>query len=302
MRASRHTREPTLWRAAIAALALAAICGAFGAHDALAQDAAQEAPPLETPADEAPIPERAPGPPQPIRIMSWNVATSPYAIAMRKIKSEPPAWRTSFGAERRTIEAPPRPQASDIKADIVLLQGVINPRAMRRLFPAREWRLILSPRALETLPKGSVFTAPVSSVEIEAIAVRYREGRRIIGRGEPLDTLDAAQTAGTPADNAGLAIRIVENDRTLWIASATLPPECRSGQACAKAAALERWRASRQATGNVIIGGGLKTAAEPSSCSAQSIEITGPAGPGIPQSATGAEAASFGCAATLTLE
>lgn len=296
MRASRYPRETVWRRIAIAALAMAAHCGASAPVHA--QMPVEQPIPVE--ATTAPSP--SPRLPQPFRIMSWNVATSPYAIAMRKIKSEPPAWRTSFGAERRTIEAPARPQASDITADIVLLQGVINPRAMRRLFPARQWRLIFSPRALETLPKGSVFTAPVSSVEIEAIAIRYREGWRIVGRGEPLDAVDATQPSSALSQTAGLAIRIVDGPRTIGVASATLPIDCRSGQSCEKAAALSRWRAARSSDDAiVVVAGALAPATAGKSCSSQTIEVA-PGKPSDVRAVAGSENRLFGCTAELTIE
>lgn len=194
-------RHGTDW--SLRAAAAAILCAAL-ATPACAQEAAPPADPAaeaQSLATAAPVPPAPP--PGPLKVLSWNVATSPYAAAMRQIKSAPASWRTSFGSERRTLPAPQLPDASLIDADVVLLQGVTNPRALRRIFPARRWRLILTRRALENLPKGSMFTAAVSSIETEAIAVRFREGVRITTRVGLIG--DTSAPGATPAPAPALA-------------------------------------------------------------------------------------------------
>ncbi len=247
----------------------------------------------------------APPPAGPLKIMSWNVASAPYAIAMRKIKAATPSWRTSFGSERRTIEAPMAPQAADIEADIVLLQGITNPRAMRRLFPARKWRLIFSRRALESLPKGSVFTAPVSSVEVEAVAVRYRHGLRIVGRGEqmeaapapPAAALSSPATAG--AASPGLAVKVLDRGKTLWLAS--IGTSCASPPACGDLGTLTHWREARLQSGEATVAGGrLRASPDGVPCDAQAIESEAPSAT-EPRMGNGEHRPLFGCVAELTL-
>lgn len=320
---SRHTLDDNVCRVVVAAprpaiAALTALCGLIGAlapaavtPTAWAQDAV-----LSEPGPAAESPPAAPKPPPgPVKVLSWNVGSSPYAIAMRKIKSSPPPWRTSFGSERRTIDAPPPPQANLIDADIVLLQGIINPRALRRLFPARKWRLIFSRRALETLPKGSVFTAPVSSVEVEAVAVRYRDGLRVVNRGEsiadpspvapPLPASNAPPTP--PAENAqspGLAVQVIDRGRTVWLASVTLDATCGEGQSgCTKSALLARWRAARhEARQDVIAGGRLRGDADATLCQTQLIEVDSAAANALHRIAKGESRNVLGCVAELTIE
>jgi hypothetical protein len=254
--------------------------------------------------------------------MSWNVATSPYAIAMRKIKSSAPAWRTSFGSERRTIDAPPPPQSALIDADVVLLQGITNPRALRRLFPARNWRLIFSRRALETLPKGSVFTAPVSSVEVEAVAIRFRDGLRVLNRGQDIDDLPSASPeSATPASvmvpaaaaiqppvnpaSPGLAVKVIDRGRTLWLASIALENACSAaGNAdCAKPALLARWRTRRMEDGeSVVAGGRMHSDASATACVTQGIEWQAAGANVLPRLAKGENRYVLGCIAELTLE
>lgn len=235
----------------------------------------------------------------PLKVLSWNVASSPYAIAMRKIKSAVPSWRTSFGSERRTIEVPTAPRAEDIDADIVLLQGITTPRAMRRLFPARKWRLIFSRRALESLPKGSVFTAPVSSVEIEAVAVRFRQGLRVIGRAEDMEVPATVQTVELSGDSGafrtspGVAVKILDRGKPVWLASISVG--CGAALDCDRLAALQRWREARATMGEVMVAGGrLAGGPEASPCDKQSIEFESHLGRGETRPL-------FGCVAELML-
>lgn len=329
MRAMRPGRAKASPRRYAAGLVLAALCG-MPAAPTRSQDAATPSPPLSSPADvtsDAPAdaaPEAASvqPPPGPLKVMSWNVASSPYAIAMRKLKSEVRTWRTSFGSERRTIDAPEPPQSADITADIVLLQGITNPRAMRRLFPARKWRLVFARRALEALPKGSVFTAPLSSVEVEAIAVRFRPGLRIVGRVEQMDDATPPEIAtAAPADAAtaspgdaapasparassapGVAVKVVDRGRSFWLASASIGKSCDSAESCTRWSSLLRWRTSRIGAGDAMVAGGrLHAGEETTPCEKQAIETDDPAASTRTELARGEHRALFGCVAELTL-
>lgn len=331
MRASRHNYHDAARWAAVAAVALTALCGLIGAHSPPvygqgapepAESSAESGQTEQLVIDPPPAPPRPP--PGPLKIMSWNVASSPYAIAMRKIKSSAPAWRTSFGSERRTIDAPPPPRSALIDADVVLLQGITNPRALRRLFPARSWRLIFSRRALETLPKGSVFTAPVSSVEVEAVAIRFRDGLRVLHRGEDIDDLpSAAPETSTPAAPAataiqpplnpaspGLAVKVIDRGRTLWIASISLESACdaASNSDCSKPALLARWRARRKEEGakeegaSIVAGGRMHSDAPATACATQGIQWDAAGSNVLPRLAKGENRHVLGCIAELTLE
>jgi hypothetical protein len=324
--AARHRR----------AVAVAAVCGMLAAP-VMGQDGPEAGQPEPAaPSLEIEASQVAPAAAGPLRVMSWNVASSPYAIAMRKIKSAKPAWRTSFGSERRTVEVPQPPQASDFDVDIVLLQGITNPRALRRLFPARRWRLLLSRRALESLPKGSVFTAPVSSVEVEAVAVRFRQGLRIIGRAEQMDGVPeavvppaagASSSNSAPADGAaagasqsapppvaglsdatavspGLAVKVLDRGRPLWLASVSIGP-CDAADTCAKWGTLMRWRDERLKSREPLIAGGrLHAGPEEKACEKQVIETElseNNAAEALPTMSRAEDRSLFGCVAELTL-
>jgi hypothetical protein len=256
---------------------------------------------IETAASHGPLPAG------PLKVLSWNVASSPYAIAMRKIKSATPSWRTSFGSERRTIEAPMAPQAADIDADVVLLQGITNPRAMRRLFPARKWRIVFPRRALAALPKGSVFTAPVSSVEVEAVAIRLRQGLRLVGRDDHLDAAPVTQAlaASPPTDvdaNApGVAVKVLDRGKPLWLASISIGGACSAPEPCDATGIVMRWREARLKSGEATIAGGRLRAGEAGApCAAQAIESEAPAAT-APSLGKGELRPLFGCVAELTV-
>lgn len=325
MRAPRHDPGRTLWRAGITPLALAVLCGLIGALASSLH--AQDAEPDPTAIDAQPPPDAAPlPPPGPLKVMSWNIASSPYAIAMRKIKSETKSWRTSFGSERRTVTAPPMPQASAFDADVVLVQGIINPRALRRLFPARKWRLVFSRRALEALPKGSVFTTPVSTTEVEAVAVRFRPGLRIINRGESMDEREPPSTEQAavadqnatsvaappppanappaPPDSPGVAVKVLDRGKTIWFASVSLGEACGdTADACAKLQRLLRWRATRRQNGDaVVIAGRLHCDGETRGCANQTIEADVAPPNALPLLGKGENRDVLGCVSELTLD
>lgn len=238
--------------------------------------------------------------PKPLRVLSWDVSTTPYVIAMRKIKMSKPSWRTTFGSERRTIDAPEPPQTATLDADIVLMQGVTNPRALRRLFPARRWRVIYSRRALRKLPRGSVFTRPLSDVEIEGIAVRYRKGMRIIRRAQDLG--HAVNQPGQP-EVSGVAARIMEAGKTYRLASVAVPQAClKEKAACLAIEKLEEWQRQHESNGEKVLAGGLVSAPpeQAAECQRQAVGLMlfgrQSSKPSVPRTHK-----TLGCIARLTL-
>lgn len=236
--------------------------------------------------------------PKPLRVLSWDVSTTPYVIAMRKIKMSKPSWRTSFGSERKTLQAPDPPQTATLDADIVLLQGVTNPRALRRLFPARRWRVIYSRLALQKLPRGSVFTRPLSDVEIEGIAVRYRKGMRIIRRAQDLGHV--VNQPGQP-EVSGVAAQIMEAGKSYRLASIAVPQSClEEKDGCSAFERLREWQQQHQSNGDQVLAGGLISNADQPSCRRQTVGMT----PFRLEAGTAAKPnkhKTLGCIARLTL-
>ena len=224
--------------------------------------------------------------PQMLRIASIDLAEAPGLAPPKKPKQARAAWRTTFGSER-SIEPEAKKKAAKntgaIDADAVLLQGVVDPTSLRRLFPAGSWRLVVSREAfLSSSP------APVT-----AIAVRVRPGLRLTAR-EHLMGLAAATTAparakkakatsvalSTADDNAkpehasATALRIVENGRATWLVSAKLPDTCGTGDtACDAQSRLIKWREAKLKAAESVVAGGQLAAARPGApCAKQVIE------------------------------
>jgi hypothetical protein len=223
-----------------------------------------------------------------------------------------PAWRTSFGSERQTEteikpDAGSGPLAALADSDAVLIQGVKAAAPLRRLFPPRTWRLIVSRRIIKPDDATAVAGADATSADLPAataIAVKARQSLRVTARALALrldltppptddETADTSPEAAVPATTpssipastsaAATAVRLVERGRTLWIASVALPASCGNGGEPAQCPAwteLEAWRSAKRGAGEAtLIGGrllGKKTAAPeaqtPQACVLHGIE------------------------------
>jgi hypothetical protein len=206
-----------------------------------------------------------------LKIASWDLAEAPELIPPPPPPTPKSAWRTTFGSERRT--PPPRPEPAAppvVDADAVLLQGVTDPKLLRRLFPAREWRLVVS---------REVFRPAAETDPVTAVAVRAREGLRVTGR-EFL--LDPAQVASAPADDiaAPTAVRLSDRGYSVWLLSVALSSGCSSQRApCPAREKIDAWQKAKGAAGERIVTGGKFAGAgaivlPPPPCFQQSIEAS----------------------------
>lgn len=198
------------------------------------------------------------------------------------------AWRTSFGAERQTEPPVVKVIAGEgsLKSlagiDAVLIQGVRAAAPLRRLFPPRSWRLIVSRRIIATDDPLAYRTNKAELPAATAIAIRAHESLRVTARtlALPLDDPAAPPSAASlPA--AATAVRLVDTrGRALWLASVALPPVCGDGaSACPPRQSLDTWRATRRQSGEpTVIGGRLAGApaatvkAAPTACSDHGID------------------------------
>lgn len=213
--------------------------------------------------DDEPAAASRPEPaPAPLRIVSWHLDDAKAAGALAMLPEPDRAWRHTFGAERFTPPASSFDAAS-FAADIVLLQGVRRPGDARLLFPAREWRLIVSRQALAPVlaaAPGQPFTAPgAPRPATTAIAVRLQRRLRITGREQVTGVVvpvPAADGAGESA--AAVAVRLLADGRPLWVASADLTGACPAGadaaaKPCPASALLADWLTQRGP--GVLVGG-----------------------------------------------
>ena len=82
-----------------------------------------------------------------LRIASWSLLDAVGAGVIARKKPVERSWRNTFGSERR-IASRPAIAGEKLGADVVLLQGVKSIQEVRQIFPARDWKLILSRQVL----------------------------------------------------------------------------------------------------------------------------------------------------------
>lgn len=181
-----------------------------------------------------------------------------------------PAWRTTFGSERKT-----QPEiktgiaatalAPIAGADVVLVQGVQANAPLRRLFPPRDWRLVVSRRILSSTDPVGFRTARADLPRTTAIAVKARGDLRITARalslalhgGEMADEADSEGAAAT-------AVRVSDGGgRSIWLASIALPPSCSiDDPPCPALGKLDAWRREKLESGEpTVIGGRMSASA-----------------------------------------
>jgi len=205
-----------------------------------------------------------------LRIATWDFSDAVAAGALRREEPKKAIWRTTFGAERYT-PAKPGFDPTKLDTDVLLLQGVTGIREARQFFPAKEWRLIFSRQVLARTQEGAAPSPPTT-----AIAVRYQKGLRVAGQEHFEPMADAA---------AGLAVRVLSQGRTVWVASAALNDKCTSApKDCAAAWQLAKWRQDKAAAGAnvVVVGGrisapaGAKPQSKPAAAAAPPVAVQAP--------------------------
>lgn len=209
-------------------------------------------------------------------------------LAPRPPAQDPrPAWRTTFGSERVTEPAvkamPAGPLTALADADIVLLQGVQAAAKLRRMFPPRAWRLIVSRDILSPADPVGFRTVRSDLPRTTAIAVKARQDLRVTARtfSLRLGEESATQIPGSP-EAAATAVRLVDRGRTLWLASIALPAACSiEDPPCPALSVLDTWRAEKLKSGEpTVIGGRMKGSgssekkqdAAPPACASHTIE------------------------------
>ena len=192
-----------------------------------------------------------------IRVISWDLSSLPAMAGGRAADAGNTPWRTSFGSERVT---PPEIRY-DLKADVVLLQGISDATRLRRFFfPARNWHLIVTRQKLTDV---AMRADPASaSSGITGVAIRVRDDLRITGR-EFFPRIGGEQNADGAAMLAGTAVRVLDRGRLVWLASFAVPPACAEGPAsCTARTRLTEWQESKRQSGEAVVIGGMLAAPE----------------------------------------
>lgn len=249
-----------MWRAGVAVLAMAMWAGvlpvpAWAQANTVANEAASE--PSSAPSGAAPASTGTQDSAEALTILSVDASTLP---GMPRIsgRDTAPAWRTSFGSERRSEPSRTRPESA-VEADIVLLQGVRDVRTLRLWFPAKSWKLVVSRQMLMSEdPLDRWARDGIAPVPTTAVAVRYRPGLRVTAQDHLLDLADLGQAAdGTPGA-AATAVRVLIDGRETWAISVMLPSDCvrEPDAACPARDRLKTWHAERARDGVRRVTGG----------------------------------------------
>lgn len=206
---------------------------------------AQQPPPAEE--IEQPEPPRV-EPVKRLRLMYLDVADLREPEPETKGFEPPPTtFRHTFGSQRHTAEEAQQvvkinPEA--LEADIVLLRGVLEPRTVRRMLPARDWRMLF-PRERAADRRGDLADPRAARKPAPAAALWMQAGVRYGGIDPSLP------------QSLGVAIRTMSGLGTLWALS---PSEvCREAATAGGALCkpLEDWITSRLAHAELVLVGGM---------------------------------------------
>lgn len=193
-----------------------------------------------------------------LRIATWDVSQAEKSIFARKKNEKKSSWRHTFGSERRDAKKT-RLGIFNLDVDVVLLQGVRNVRALRRVFPTRHWKLILSRDYMRYAPPLSRLPADLQAYEISvtgrtvehpvtAIAVRYQRRLRVRAirhiRIEDHVENSNADLPEVKLENVPsvTAVRINHFGSDIWLMSLALIHGCTDGGApCPTWQATQNW-------------------------------------------------------------
>lgn len=248
--------------------------------------------------------------PPALTVAILDLAEAPGLAPPKPARVESAPWRTSFGSER-TTQREKKPTADDGPmgliglADAVLIQGVHAAAPLRRLFPPKTWRLVVS-RGMAGADAS--FASNPRLPPTTAIAIKAREDLRVTARTRELRLTDVDADAAAEGAASATAIRIAAPGRAIWLASVALPAGCRDETACAARASLEAWRATKRGEGASTLVGGRTRGHEaqapqdaPQKCAAHAIDSDLRAEPVALSGSPGA-APVAGCIAIVRLE
>lgn len=235
----------------------------------------------------------------PLRVVSWHLDAASAAGAVDIQPTPQRIWRHTFGAERRPASRANFDVAT-LNADVVLLQGVRLLSHARLLFPARDWRVLVSRQIIRPVlapPGAGPGWGDQARTATTAIAVRYQRGVRIAGQEQITDivvpSMDRSESGDAKETAAALAVRLRVADEVVWLVSADLAGDCSAAastpadvQSPAACQGLMGWFRARQPGERVVIGGPHAATAllsansnRPDACPDQMVAVLG-TGPG----------------------
>ena len=193
-----------------------------------------------------------------LRIATWDVSQAEKSIFTRKKNRKKSSWRHTFGSERHDAKKTQH-GVFNLDVDVVLLQGVRNVRALRRVFPTRYWKLILSNDYMRHAPPLSRLPSDLQTYDISitgrtvehpvtAVAVRYQRRLRV----RAIKHIRTEDHVGSTNDDASsleldnmpsaTAVRINHFGSNIWLMSLALVQDCQGAVAkCATWRAVKNW-------------------------------------------------------------
>ncbi len=189
----------------------------------------------------------------PLRIATWDVSRAEKGIFARPKREKKSSWRHTFGSERFDAKKT-RLGIFNLDVDIVLLQGIRNVRALKRVFPTRTWKLILSRDYMRSITPLSRLPSDLQLYDIAAtelnartpvtaVAVRYQQRLRVraIKHIEVDHRLGKSETT-TSEIPAATAVRINHFGSRLWLVSLALTENCKGDHAqCLPWVTTNKW-------------------------------------------------------------
>ncbi|MEL6287774.1 MAG: hypothetical protein AAFQ42_01170 [Pseudomonadota bacterium] len=122
-----------------------------------------------------------------------------------------------------------RARFADTAFDLVALQNVGSPRAVRRIFPANKYLVVFSRELAARRERNrAVLSTPAARRGYSAIAIARQSGLRVLRRAHLLDLANplGARDIARADGQAGVAVLLKRNKQRLWLASARLLATC----------------------------------------------------------------------------
>ncbi|MDX2309268.1 MAG: hypothetical protein NW216_13590 [Hyphomicrobium sp.] len=192
-----------------------------------------------------------------IRVFSVDLSGLGPPKARPETKDDGTGWRTSFGSERRS-PARYTLAGGPFDADLVLVQGIRDVRALRQWFPAKAWKLVVSRQFLgDDARRRSPNEGSAAGPAATGIAIRYQPGMRVTGQDHLFD-LAGDNLDGNRSVPAGTAVRVKIGEAMISALSVHLSVGCPgdvSRPTCPANPGIQNWRNGLAPEDIVVIGG-----------------------------------------------
>lgn len=189
-----------------------------------------------------------------LHIATWDLSGVDKTVFAPTKRNNRPTWRHTFGAERYDRKKRDL-GVFNLDVDVVLLQGARHLRGLRRIFPTRDWKLIMSRDYMRNMPALSrlpvdlqdfdiAYEETTSAQPVTAIAVRCQRRLRVRGI-QHIDVPTPEPGTQDPQTHppSATAVRINYFGSNVWLLSVAAPIECTAeDQNCHVWHAVRTWQ------------------------------------------------------------